>query len=207
MSKSNEVPNEVSRRDVLVHIGKAIVLTTAGAGILPGALAQELHLHIAALSLNTNGKYQPKYLNDREYKTLRVLSEQIVPGALDAGAPEFIDFLCSRNDELAAIYTGGLAWMDDEMRRRGELSFVDAPPARQTALLDVIAYRKNETPATAPGVRFFVWARNMVLDAYYTSPAGIEDLGYMGNSAMSSFSVPQEAVGYAIRRSPFASES
>jgi gluconate 2-dehydrogenase gamma chain len=192
-----EKAGEFSRRDALLQIGKAIVLTTAGAGVIPAALAQQLHA-----TLNTGGKYQPKSLNDHEYETLRALSEQIVPGALDAGAPEFIDFLCSRNDELAAIYTGGLAWMDDEMRRRGEASYLDAPAERQTALLDVIAYRKNETPENAPGIRFFVWARNMVLDAYYTSPAGMKELGYMGNSAMSSFSVPQEALDYALKRSP-----
>jgi hypothetical protein len=44
----------------------------------------------------------------------------------------------------------------------------------------------------------------MVVDAYYTSPIGIKDLGYMGNSAMSQFSVPQEALEYALKRSPFA---
>jgi hypothetical protein len=41
----------------------------------------------------------------------------------------------------------------------------------------------------------------MVADAYYTSPIGYKDLGYMGNSAMSSFSVPKEAVEYALKRS------
>ena len=46
----------------------------------------------------------------------------------------------------------------------------------------------------------------MVVDAYYTSPAGVQDVGYMGNKALSSFSVPQEAVDYALRRSPFADE-
>jgi hypothetical protein len=45
-----------------------------------------------------------------------------------------------------------------------------------------------------------------VVDAYYTSPAGVKDIGYMGNGAMKVFSVPQEAVDYAIKRSPFANE-
>ena len=39
------------------------------------------------------------------------------PGALAGGAPEFIDLLASRNAELAALYTGGLAWLDHEMLR------------------------------------------------------------------------------------------
>ena len=68
----------------------------------------------------------------------------------------------------------------------------------------MIAYRKNESPETAPGIQFFAWVRKMVADAYYTSPIGIKDLGYMGNTALSHFSVPEEAVEYALKRSPFA---
>jgi len=52
------------------------------------------------------------------------------------------------------------------------------------------------------GIRFFAWARKMVVDAYYTSAVGIEEIGYEGNKGMSEFSVPQEAIDYAIRRSP-----
>jgi hypothetical protein len=44
-----------------------------------------------------------------------------------------------------------------------------------------------------PGIRFFNWARNMVVDAYYTSEVGRKDLGFVGNGAMSSFSVPARA--------------
>ena len=29
----------------------------------------------------------------------------------------------------------------------------------------------------------------------------MDDLGYMGNSAMSTFSVPEEAIQYALKRS------
>jgi hypothetical protein len=42
----------------------------------------------------------------------------------------------------------------------------------------------------------------MVVDAYYTSPIGIKEVGYMGNTAVSKFEVPQEAVDYALKRSP-----
>ena len=204
----------LSRRDALVNIGRAIVFTTAGAGVLPPVLAQHVHEAVGeAKSLDPGGNYQPKFLTSHEYKTLRVLADMIVPadghskGALDGGAPEFIDFLCSRSEEMAAIYTGGLAWMDNEMRRRVATPFVDAKLADRTALLDAIAYKKNETPSLAPGIRFFKWARNMVLDAYYTSPVGMKDLGYMGNTAASHFSVPEESLQYALKRSPFNNEA
>jgi subtilisin family serine protease len=66
-------------------------------------------------------------------------------------------------------------------------------------MLDLIAYRENRAkdPAIGPGIQFFSWARNLVVDAYYTSPIGYKELGYMGNSAMTHFSVPQEAIDYA----------
>jgi gluconate 2-dehydrogenase gamma chain len=69
-------------------------------------------------------------------------------------------------------------------------------------LLDKIAYLGNATPELEPGVRFFAWARNMTVDAYYTSAAGIEELGYLGNTATAEFKVPQEAIDYALKRSP-----
>ena len=69
-------------------------------------------------------------------------------------------------------------------------------------MLDLIAYRKNESAELGPGIKFFEWARKMVVDAYYTSPIGIKDLGYMGNTALSKFEVPQEAIDYALKRSP-----
>jgi hypothetical protein len=101
-----------------------------------------------------------------------------------------------------AIYTGGIAWLDHAMERRYTTDFLSAAPEHQTAMLDLIAYRKNESPELGPGIKFFDWARKMVVDAYYTSPIGIKDLGYMGNTAVSKFEVPQEAIDYALKRSP-----
>jgi hypothetical protein len=88
------------------------------------------------------------------------------------------------------------------MQRRGAPNFVDATAAQQTAILDLIAYRKNESPELGPGIKFFEWVRKMVVDAYYTSPIGIKDLGYIGNTALSKFEVPQQAIDYALKRSP-----
>jgi hypothetical protein len=68
-------------------------------------------------------------------------------------------------------------------------------------MLDRIAYRENSAPELAPGVHFFTWVRNMTVDAYYTSKAGMDDLGFMGNGVLSHFSVPAAAVEYAVKRS------
>lgn len=54
-----------------------------------------------------------------------------------------------------------------------------------------------------PGVRFFNWVRRLVVDAYFTTPEGIADVGYQGNKFVRRFEVPDEALRYALERSPF----
>jgi gluconate 2-dehydrogenase gamma chain len=192
-----------SRRDVLIAFGVS--------GVVTPLLAQHVHEAVAEVkSLDPGPNYRPKYLTSHEYATLRKLSDFIIPaddhskGAIDAGAAEFIDFLCSRNEKMAETYTGGLGWIDQAMQHRYQQTFLSASREQQTALLDEISFRKNETPANAAGVKFFAWCRGMVIDAFYTSPVGIADLGFIGNTVLSSFSVPDDVLQYAIKRSPFA---
>jgi hypothetical protein len=190
---------ETTRRDVLRAAAAAAVTLTG----FDSEAAQ--HVHQAAESeKKATGVYKAKLLNAHEYKTLASLAETIIPGAVGGGAPEFIDLLSSQNAELAAIFTGGLAWIDAEMKRRFQKTYLEADGTQQTALLDLLAYRKNQTPELAPGIRFFEWCRRMTADAYYTSKAGIAELGYKGNGAMAEFKIPQEAYDYARKRSPFA---
>ncbi len=183
--------SDTTRREILQKIAAAAL-----AGPIGVAAAQEVHEAVAA-----SGAYTPKALTAHEFTTLKKLCERIIPGASKGGAAEFIDLLASQNRELAAIYTGGLGWMDHAMQRESNATFLAASPEKATALLDRIAYRDKATPELAAGVRFFAWARRMTVDAYYTSPAGIRELGYLGNKGMSEFKVPQEAIDYAVKRS------
>lgn len=193
--------SDVSRRDLV-----RIALTAAAAG---GTVdAQHTHNDAAAEKPAATGPFKPKAFNEHEYRTIQRLAELIVPAddvsgsALEAGAPEFIDLLSSNNPELAAIYTGGIAWLDREMQRRYHSDFVSTGPEQQMAMLDLIAYRKNDSPELGPGIRFFEWARRMVVDAFYTSKVGIKDVGFMGNLAVAKFEVSKEAMEYALKRSP-----
>lgn len=189
----SKIPDDVSRREALVTIGAAAAVTAGGA---------------AEAAQRPPAPYKVKAFTPAEYRTLRRLAELILPAdaksksAVEAGAPEYIDTLCANNAELKAIYTGGLAWLDREMSRRHSAAFADATPEQQTALLDLIAYRKNDSPELGPGIRFFTWVRTMVVDAFYTSKIGFDDLGFVGNGAMAVFKVPAEAVEYALKRSP-----
>ncbi|PWU12338.1 MAG: hypothetical protein C5B51_00765 [Terriglobia bacterium] len=185
-----------TRREILRKIAAAAL-----AGPLSAEAAQHVHEAAAKEAGSAGGVYKPKALTSHEFDTLKELCERIVPGASKGGAAEFIDLLASQNRDLAAIYTGGLAWLDHAMEREFHATFLAAKPQEQHALLDRIAYRRHETPDLAAGIRFFDWARRMTVDAYYTSAAGIQELGYLGNKGMREFQVPQSAIEYALKRS------
>ena len=199
--------DDVSRRELFRIVGQSMVLTASGVGVLEPALAQHVHVALAdAKSLSGGPNFVPKAFTKHQFATLRHLAELIVPGATESGAAEYIDFLSSRNTDLAAIFYGGFIWLDLYMTKKYGADFLTAKPAQQTELLDKLAYRANRSVDVAGGVQFWTWTRNMVVDAYYTSPAGVKDVGFMGNGAMSEFSVPKEAVEYVMKRSPFANE-
>jgi len=185
-----------TRREILQKIAAAAL-----AGPVGTASAQHVHEAAAKDTVAGGGVYHPKAFTAHEFNTVQKLCELIVDGASKGHVAEFIDLLSSQNPQMAAIYTGGLAWLDHAMGRAVNATFLAARPADQTGLLDKIAYRGNSTPELAAGIRFFEWARRMTVDAYYTSAAGIQELGYLGNKGMTEFKVPQEAIDYAVRRS------
>jgi gluconate 2-dehydrogenase gamma chain len=182
-----------SRRNALRTIAAAVM---AGPMSLEAAQA----VHAATENAKSGGVYKPKCLTQHEFDTLKSLCDMIVPGASKGAAAEFIDLLSSQNPEMASIYTGGLAWLDRAMERTAKNPFLKAASDQQKSMLDTIAYRKNRTAELAAGIRFFDWARRMTVDAYYTSAAGIKEVGYLGNRGMHEFKVPQEAIDYAVRR-------
>jgi hypothetical protein len=191
--------NDVNRRDLFRIIGTGVL----AAEFLTAQQAP------GARSLSGGPNYVPKHFNQHHFQTLRQLGDLIMPAdatspaASEAGAAEFIDFLCSRNDDLAAIFDGGLQWLDEYTKHKYQSDFLTSKPAEQTAVLDLAYGTRGGSPEVAGGQQFFTWTRNMMVDAYYTSPVGVKDIGYMGNTVVSTFSVPQEAVDYVLKRSPF----
>jgi hypothetical protein len=194
--------SEITRRDLLGRLAAAFV---AGASI-DHLLAQEAH-HLVQQSTAGGGAYTPKALSLPEFRALERLTDLIIPiengkpGAVAAGVPEWIDTLLAVNDELKARYTTGLAWLDAAMKSRGASDFTSATPQQQSTLLDLIAYQKNRSEELNPGIDFFILARRMTVDGFYTSRIGMPDI-YPGNRPQGRFTVPQAAVEHVIRRSP-----
>src|SRR5207244_4499435 len=103
-------------------------------------------------SLNGGPNYVPKHFNPHHFKTMRHLGDLIMPAdatspaASEAGAAEFIDFLCSKNEDLAAIFDGGLEWLDQYMKHKYTTDFLSSKPAEQTALLDLAYGSRTGSP-------------------------------------------------------------
>ena len=194
--------SELSRRDVL----RRLALTLTAAGTLDRVAAQEVH-HFTQQGRSGAAAYTPRTFTDHQFRTLERLTDLIIPvengspGALAAGCAAWIDMIASENDQLKAIYRDGLSWLDGAMKQRTAGDFASATTAEQTALLDLIAYRRNDSAELRPGIQFFTWVRRMTVDAFYTSEIGIRDIDYRGNSAMLSYPPPREAIEYALKRS------
>ena len=187
--------NPITRRDVL----KTLALGAAGGSVLqavPLQAAQHVHRMVAQEKAHAPaGKYRPKFFSTHQYQTLTSLCDAILPaddhsgGAVEAGAPEFIDLLTSENEKYQLRLGGGLVWLDSFCADRFGKSFMESTLEQRKEVLDLIAYRKNakKDASLSPGVAFFAFLRKMTCDGFYTSKIGITDLQYIGNTSLREF--------------------
>ncbi len=187
--------NFVSRRNVLKSLGMGVVAGSV-LQVIPLEAAEYAHHMIEVERADPrSGGYTPKFFSPQQYKTLQMLCEAILPedadsgGAIEAGAPEFIDLLTSENPDYQLKLGGGLTWLHSTCLIRYGKEYLECAPQHQKAILDDIAYRKNELldPTLSPGVAFFTFLRNLTADGFFTSKIGIEYLGYIGNTFVSDF--------------------
>ena len=131
-------------------------------------------------------------LNETQKDQVAVLSDLICPAdergpsATAVGVPDVID------EWVSAPYAGqqrdreqivnGLQWLNDEAQLRFGSDFVDLTAEQHTAIVDDIAYRSQyEIAEFERPARFFSRFRRLVFGAYFSSPEGIQDIGYVGN--------------------------
>jgi gluconate 2-dehydrogenase gamma chain len=185
----------ISRRDIL----KSLTITAITGSVLrviPLEAAEYAHRMVRAeKAAAENQVYSPKFLSAHSYKTLQSLCGTIIPsdadakGAIEAGAPEFIDLITSENKEYQVALGGGLMWLDNTCIDRFGKAYLDCAPEQQKEILDLIAYRKNakKDPSLGQGIEFFGFLRKLTADGFFTSEIGIEYLGYIGNTYLKEF--------------------
>ena len=185
----------ISRRDVLRNLTVGVTASSV-LKIIPTQAAEHAHTLVKEEKAKTPaGSYAPKFFNSHQYKMLQSLCQAIIPadehsgGAVEAGAPEFIDLLTSENKEYQLSLGGGLMWLDSTCQDRYGKVYLECSPAQQTEMLDLIAYSKNvqKNPGLGGGVKFFSLLRDMTSDGFFTSEIGIKYLGYIGNDYLAEF--------------------
>lgn len=185
----------ISRRDIL----KSLTLTAITGSVLrviPLEAAEYAHRMVRAeKDAAENQAYTPKFFSAHLYKTLQSLCQTIIPsdedakGAIEAGAPEFIDLITSENKDYQVALGGGLMWLDNTCLDRYGSAYLDCTAAQQKEILDLIAYKKNATqdPSLGQGIEFFGFLRKLTADGFFTSEIGIAYLGYIGNTFVREF--------------------
>ena len=192
--------SDMNRRDAL----KAFALVST-ASVLEAAPAQleRAFLHMESLTENRElnraegaaenqqqQAYAPKFFTRREWQLVRMLSDYVIPrdarsgSATDARVPEFMDFLLSDKDASETSKNnmrGGLAWLDNESRRRFGRVFVQATDAQRRQILDDIAFPRRAKPEFSHGVAFFNRFRDMTASGFFSSAMGWKDVQYIGN--------------------------
>lgn len=187
--KNGKHAGSLNRRELLkvISLSPAIAMT-------PSLAAQAQAAPQRSGDESRTAPYKPKALDAHQWKTLSILCDLIIPAdshsgsATQAGVPEFIDdFLNLRGEKIQAMMSGGLAWLDWRSNQDYGHNFAGCTEAQQKELLDRIAFPAKARPGDSFGTAFFTPLRGLVMEGFYTSKMGIEDLQYMGNQMVADW--------------------
>lgn len=141
-----------------------------------------------------------KYFTDAELATLAILSDIIIPAdknsgsASQSGVPQFIEFMVKDQPTWQTPFRGGLAWLDQESRKRFSKAFTGLSNEQRLKIVDDIAYPETAKPDMSQGVAFFNTMRNFTATGFFSSEMGIKDIGYMGNRPNQWDGVPADVL-------------
>lgn len=151
-------------------------------------------------------KLHDKMLHDQvfftpeEMATITILVDIIIPrdhisgSATDAKVPDFIEFIVKDKPEHQVPMRGGLRWLELQSLRHFEKPFAKLDPTQQLEMVDKIAYPLKVKAEDQPGSAFFSLMRNLTISGFYTTPMGVQDIGYMGNRPNQWNGVPDEVL-------------
>ncbi|WP_042150436.1 MULTISPECIES: gluconate 2-dehydrogenase subunit 3 family protein [unclassified Pseudoalteromonas] len=142
--------------------------------------------------LTPNQQFWPLSLTTAQLTLVAVISdiivpsEGVVPSATQVKVPDVIDEWVSapyerqQADRIEILNL--LAWFDDESARRFNRLFVDISAAKQLMIIDDIAFKKAKlVDEFIHAANAFSRLRQLVLAAFFCSPEGTKDIGYLGN--------------------------
>jgi gluconate 2-dehydrogenase gamma chain len=143
-------------------------------------------------------------LSATELVTLSALCDMIIPAdskspsASAVGVPAYINEYVSAPGEwyesALVQVRGGLAWLDVESKKRFGKRFTALSITQRTQICDDICYQPKAKAEFLAAAKFFDRVRDLTAEGFYTTDAGMKDIGYIGNYAMLKFDGPPPEV-------------
>jgi hypothetical protein len=139
--------------------------------------------------------WKPLFLSSRQDEMLAALAERIVPGSTKALVNRFIDLLLSVDTEKhKKSFVEALAAFEGESLKRFGKGFPSLDSGQQNELLTDAAVRpaKKESPGSDEKEQAglhenFENLKGWISGAYYSSEAGMRELGWTGDYAFEKF--------------------
>jgi len=125
---------------------------------------------------------------------LIIPADDVSPAASSVGVVDFIDEWISapypqqRGDR--AIILPGLLWIEAESQKRFTKAFAAVDQAQKEAIANDICSATKAAPEFATAAKFFAKFRDLTAGGFYTTPVGMKDIGYRGNTPLETFEGP-----------------
>jgi hypothetical protein len=202
----------VERRKALKYLGM-LAATAAGREFLAGWLpsASTLHSvpgtthaaampgmhHAAPQDRQPAQAYTPQFFKPREFETVELLTEMIIPtddkpGAREARVADYIDFVVFSAAEFRPMlqeeWTKGLALLDRLSKEKHGAAFRQISGPHREELLMEMSLPERDPLQKHPGHRFYLLAKDMTVEGFYSSRVGlIGALEYQGLTYLNEF--------------------
>lgn len=126
-------------------------------------------------------KYNPLFLSGQEYALVERLAELIIPsdgtpGAKEAGAAEFVDYMLAHDRANQYKFRTGLTWLNAHSGKLMGKPFVELSQEQQISLLEPLAYKAKYRVGEEDGQEFFRKVKEMTAMGFYSSKVGYEEI-------------------------------
>ena len=188
----------LTRREMVQRL---IAGAGAGAAWPLMAASHPIHEHLANGAMFEEAEklgatnWKPLFLNAQQEETLAALSETIVPGAREALADRFIDLLLSVDTaEHGKNFVDSLTAFETESQKRFGKRFPALNAGEQNALItDASTQPAKENSSGTDGTvktglrGHFENLKGWISGAYYSSEAGMRELGWTEDRVFEKF--------------------
>ena len=198
-----ELPPGINRREMVRRLmmagGAGLALPGIAEGIPAGGpLANQVSTAHAGVKA-AEGEWKPVFLDQHQSATLAVLAERIIPGSSQALVNRFIDLLLSVDTQDAQKkFLASLSAFEADALRRFSQPYNDLSEMQQNEILAAASTAEHgkveEDKSHRTTMRdHFENIKRWVGDAYYSSEAGMKELGWTGQVFFTSFPGCQES--------------